>query len=157
VTRYVARDVCTVDYSLCTLALTARGDAGYKRKKRWDLLCVSFRSSTSFVDLICYCLLGFPCILIRHLHYIVNLMSRMFCDTHTHTQNILTIKSIAHNFTPFKRILKKGAILECRDFKEFSSQNILWIFKFLLLAFSLFRLLHLCGGFTFISHSFPSG
>ena len=31
-TRYVVRDVCTVDYSLCTLALTVRGDAGYKRK-----------------------------------------------------------------------------------------------------------------------------
>ena len=32
-TRYVARDVCAVDYSFCTLALTVRGDAGYKRKK----------------------------------------------------------------------------------------------------------------------------
>jgi len=32
VTRYVVRDVCTVDYSLCTLAYTVRGDASYKRK-----------------------------------------------------------------------------------------------------------------------------
>ena len=81
----------------------------------------------------------------------------MFCDTHTHThthtdarararagalENILTITSIAHSVTPFKRILKQEAILECRDFKKFSSQNILWIFKLLLLAFPLSRLLY---------------
>lgn len=32
-TRFVVLDVCTLDYSLCTLALTMRGAVGYKRKK----------------------------------------------------------------------------------------------------------------------------